>query len=315
MMIVPLNAHRDRGTSGAAQATFARTFPLALAVLSACGVTRAPAPAVPNEAPARDIIVRTSRFAIHANAYVDFYATGRASTREATSSDAGASFLLEPPLVVKLGACSDDPCARNALVGTPLGALDDFLHGTWAEHESEARRVVGRNGTPLMELEDVLAPALGRQIGVVWPNDPIVVYVAHEEGRLDEVGGRDGAVLDIEGDCFEGNALLECLFTRALEVLLPDSELGRAFEEARAGQSEADRTESAGVTPCVAALAADVAVASAERRYTPTRRFVTVCSEPARAWLGREWPKRVRRDESPKEFAANLVGEWVRGRW
>jgi hypothetical protein len=65
----------------------------------------------------------------------------------------------------------------------------------------------------------------------------------------------------------------------------------------------------------VATLAAAAAVAAGERSYTPTRRFVTVCSERERAWLAEEWPKRMRGDESPQVFAERLVAEAMHGGW
>jgi hypothetical protein len=316
MAIVPLSVHRDRGAPRAAQAWFVRAVPFTVSILCACGASRAPAPAAPDDAPARDVIVRTSRFSIHANAYVDFYAGARAVGALATEGrDGDPAAILDPQLVTKLGTCSDDPCAKSALLGTDEGALGNFLRATWPAHAIGARRTLGRSGTPLMELEDVIAPTLARQVGVAWPNDPIVVYVANEEGRRGPIGGRDGAVLDVEGDCFEGDALLECLFTRALDVLMPDSELGRAIEEERGRLSSAGRAASAGVVPCVATLAAATAVAATEAHYRPTRRFISVCSEPARTWLEGEWPKRMRGDESPKAFAAKLVEEAVRAGW
>ncbi len=279
-------------------------------------MSRAPAPAAPNDAPARDVIVRTSYFSIHSNAYVDFYAGASARSLPVGSSGAGSlPLVLDAPLVAKLGTCSDDPCAKDALVGTGLGALDDFLRDTWAAHESEARRTLGRDGTPLMELEDALATALARQIGAVWPADPIVVYLAHEGGRLDAEGGRDGAVIDVEGECFGGGALLECLFTRALEGVLRESELGRTVRDELARRGDATGAADTRFMACVAALATGAAVAAAERRYTPTRRFITVCSEPERAWLAAEWPKRARGDESPRAFASRLVDEGLRAGW
>jgi hypothetical protein len=286
-----------------------------MSILCACGASRGPAPAAPDEAPARDVIVRTSRFSIHANAYVDFYASGGAGALATEGRDGSPASLLDPELVTKLGQCSDDPCAKSALFGTREGALGDFLRETWPAHAIGARRTLGRSGTPLMELEDVIAPTLARQVGIAWPNEAIVVYIANEEGRRGPIGGRDGAVLDVEGECFEGDALLECLFTRALDVLMPDSELGLAIEEEGARLRASGRADGAGVTPCVAALAAATAVAATEAHYRPTRRFISVCSEPERAWLEGEWPKRMRGDESPKAFAAKLVEEAVRAGW
>src|SRR5579859_4515115 len=74
---------------------------------SGCGENRALPPAAPRAAPARDVVVRTGRFAIHANAYVDYYAWSRQDPREG----------LDPDVVARLGACSDDPCARAAIDG------------------------------------------------------------------------------------------------------------------------------------------------------------------------------------------------------
>jgi len=288
---------------------------LALAVLVGCGGGHEPSPAAPNDAPAKDVVVRTSRFAIHANAYVDFYAAARVAPLRSENGDAGAAPLLDAPLVAKLGACSDDPCAKSSLVGTPFDGLDAFLHDTWAAHEIDTRRTLGRSGTPLMNSEDALAPTLARQIGIVWPNDPVVVYVAHAKRQFDMGGGRDGAVLDVDGECLDGNALLECLFTRALEVLLPDSELGRALEEERARLEGSPSFTSADLLACIAALASDAAVAAIEQRYTPTRAFVARCSERQRAWLADEWPRRMHGEESPRVFAARLVAEAARAAW
>lgn len=272
-------------------------------------------PAAPNEARARDVAVRTSRFAIHSNAYVDFYVSALSSSLSADGADRGALPLLDANLVAKLGACSHDLCAKSALVETPLDRLDGFLAEAWGAHESEARRLLGREGTPLMNLEDALAPALARQIGIEWPSDPFVVYLAHAQGRFDESGGRQGAVLDVQGECFEGGALLECLFTRALEVLLPASALGRAIAEEGARFDDGGRAAPKDLLPCLASLATDAAVAAGERHYRPTRRFVTVCSPQERMWLADEWSKRLREQESPREFAAKLLAEAVRAGW
>jgi hypothetical protein len=96
---------------------------------------------------------------------------------------------------------------------------------------------------------------------------------------------------------------------------LPESELGRAIDEEGARRGEEGRAASARFTACIAALATDAAVAATEPHYTPTRRFVTVCSEPARAWLQVEWPKRMHDEEPPKAFAASLVDEGMRAKW
>jgi hypothetical protein len=263
----------------------------------------------PDDAPARDVVVRTERFAVHVNAYVDYYAWSRSS---------GAS--LDQVLVARLGACSNDRCAKDALADQPSVAgadapdgnlvpvadgLDRYLRETWADHEQEARRTLGRTGSPLMDLEDVIAPALATQIGRLWPEEPIVVYLAR--GSRMDPSGREGPVIDAHGECFEGDALLECLFTRAVETMLPDSDLGRGIEEARAKLDEHGRDVTLAAVPCVAALAVDVAMAAADPRYKPTRRFASACAPSVRDWLGDAWVKRMRGDETAKAFGAKLV--------
>jgi hypothetical protein len=243
------------------------------------------------------VAVRTGRFAIHTNAYVDYYAWSR---------DRGTRLDLD--LVARLGACSDDMCAKDVLaVGKAGGAegLETFLRESWTDHEQEARRTLGRVGSPLMDLEDVLAPTLATQIGRVWSEEPIVVYLAR--GADIDPSGREGPVIDTHGECFEDEALLECLLTRALEVLLPESDLGRAIEEARAPLDDRGRAATAIAVPCVAALAADVAVAAATARYKPTRRFAEACPSSVRKWLGDAWARRMHGDDTARAFGTKLV--------
>ena len=279
---------------------------LALPFAASCGENPPPRPVAPDDAPARDVVVRTERFAVHVNAYVDFYAWSRSS---------GTS--LDQDLVARLGACTNDRCAKDALAGAegregdlvprpPAGdELDRYLRETWADHEQEARRTLGRTGSPLMDLEDVIAPALATQIGRVWPDEPIVLYMAR--GARIDPSGREGPVIDAHGECFEGDALLECLFTRAIETMLPESDLGRGIEEARAKLDDHGRDATRAAVPCVAALAVDVAMAAADPRYKPTRRFAAACAPPVRDWLGDAWVKRMRGDETAKAFGARLV--------
>jgi hypothetical protein len=273
----------------------AQAIPLALALLfaSSCGENNPPRPAAPRDAPARDVVVVTARFALHANAYVDFYAWSR---------ERGTS--LDQAMVARLGACSNDRCAKDALADIG-GGLDAYLHESWPDHEQESRRILGVTGSPIMNLEDSVAPALATQLGRLWPDEPVVVYLARGVGL--DPSGREGPVIDTHGECFEDHALLECVLTRAVEVMLPESELGRAIEQARANLDERARAATFAAVPCVAALAVDVAVAAADPRFKPTRRFAEACAPDLREWLSDAWVKRMHGEETAKALGAKLV--------
>jgi len=264
------------------------------------------------------VIVRTSRFAIHVNAYVAYYAraiSARAGLPEGTdagaleTTDAGEADGDRGALVARvtaLGRCSDDACARAALDGTPYAAgLDGYLREKWGEDANDARHALGRVGTPILELEDLLAPTLATQIGRVWPSDPVDVYLARGEGAAPE--GRRGALIDTEGECFSDRALLECLLTRALEVLLPDSEVGRGIEEARTSLDEPSRERARGAAACLAALAVDAALTAADPRYRPTMRFARACVPGVRPWLVDAWARRMKGELPAREFGAILA--------
>jgi hypothetical protein len=301
----------DKGALSLLQAARAKSFaaPFACAfflasVLLSCGETKPPAPAAAHSAPARDVIVRTGRFAIHVNAYVAYYA--RAFSTEETASDPGADRLMDSAMVTKLGACSDDPCAKRAFVGSPYAVgLDGYLNDVWADDADDGRRTMSRIGASLLELEDLISPALASQIGRVWPNDSIDIFLARAP-RVDP-SGRDGALIDTQGECLGNDALLECLFTRALELLLPESDLGKGIEEARAKQDDAAKSKTVLAIPCVAALAVDAAVTAAIHRYQPTRRFAEACAPNLRVWLGDTWAKRMKKEIEAKDFGAQLV--------
>jgi hypothetical protein len=294
-VVIPLSILGDRCPSRAAQGLVV-ILALAAPLAASCGENLPPRPASPRDAPARDVAVRTGRFAIHTNAYVDYYAWSR---------EPGTRLDLD--LVARLGACSDDMCAKDVLAVGKAGAegLDAFLRESWTDHEQEARRTLGRVGSPLMDFEDVVAPTLATQIGRLWPDEPIVVYLAR--GADIDPSGREGPVIDTHGECFEDDALLECLLTRALEVQLPNSDLGRAIEEARVPLDERGRAATATAVPCVAALASDVAVAAATARYKPTRRFAEACPAALRKWLSDAWARRMHGDDTAKAFGAKLV--------
>jgi hypothetical protein len=312
---------RDKGASSAAQAArvalgvFRSPAVLLFALLLASCASKPPPPAASHSAPARDIVLRTGRFAIHANAYVAYYAsalsTGAMSATGATDTGVGVDARVDDAFVVRLGACSDDPSARAALGSSPFAAgLDAYLKDRWSDDADDAQRSVATADGAVLTFEDLVAPALASQIGRVWPSDPIDVYVARASGV--DSSGRSGPLLDTQGECFVGGALLECLLTRAVEVLLPGSELGRGIDEARARLDEAGRAKSDGALACVAALSVDAAVSAAVRAYQPTRRFAEACPARLRGWLADTWAKRMKGDVEAKAFGTGLVEEMAR---
>jgi hypothetical protein len=256
-----------------------------LGFLASCGENRPPPPAAPDVAPARDVVVRTGRFALHANAYVDYYAGVRAAALSLPDADQEPFRAVDEALVASLGRCSDDRCARAAFapLGDLVNGLDRFLKDTWPDHAFEARRTLGLNGAPLLDLEDALASALATQIGRLWPDEPTVLYLVRvDQGSSLFPRDLEGPLMDIRGGCFGGHALLECIFVRALEVSLAESDLGRAVTRTREPMDEARKNATRSVLPCIAALAAAAAVAAADRMYQPTKRYIEACPSGTR---------------------------------
>jgi hypothetical protein len=255
------------------------------------------------------MIVRTDRFALHVNAYVAYYA--RAFATHESSKGSAPDDRMDSVLVAKLGGCSDDPCANKALAGTPFAAeLATYLADTWVSDADDARRSLVNAVGGILALEDLIAPTLATQMGRTWPNDPIDVFFARAP-RVDP-SGRDGPLVDTQGECFGNDALLECVFTHAVETLLPESELGKGVAEARATQSESDKPKSDAAVPCLAALAVDAAVTAADAHYRPTRRFAEACAPGLRVWLGDTWAKRMKGEIEAKAFGGELVGAMAR---
>jgi hypothetical protein len=276
---------------------------VSLLFLPSCGQkthSSEPPPAAPRSAPARDIIVRTDRFALHVNAYVAYYA------RVSPPSES-----MDPTLVERLAACSDDASAKTALAGSPYATgLGAYLVDTWTSDAEEAQRDLTRVVGPVLALEELLAPALASQMGRTWPNEAIDVFFARAP-RVDP-SGRDGPLIDTQGECFGSSALLECVFTRAVETLLPESELGKGIAEARAAQGEAARQKSEAALPCAAALAVDAAVTAADGHFKPTPRFAEACPPSLRVWLGDAWGRRMKGETEARKFGTELVEAMAR---
>jgi hypothetical protein len=305
---------RDKGACPAAQAARARArlgstaLALALALSSSCSGHKATPPLAAHSAPARDVIVRTGRFAIHVNAYVTYYAAEGVAAED--KSEGGAEASLDAAFLSKLGACSDDPCAVRVLGPSHAAKLGAYLEDHWTDDSDDAQRSVGRVASPVLTFEDLVAPTLASQIGRVWPSDPVDVFVARAQ-RVDP-SGRTGPLLDTQGECFAEGALLECLLTRAVEELLPESDVGRAITEARAKLDDAGREKCETAIACVAALSVDAAVTAALHHYQPTRRFAEACPASLRSWLADNWMKRMKNEIEAKAFGAALVEAMAR---
>ena len=164
-------------------------------------------------APARVIVVRTDRFSLRASAYVELYAE---LVRRDPEKREAALMVVDGLL-----ACNSDGCARARLAETPYAqAFDEafpvFLRERWRDEAFAARVAMDRALPWLFQHEGALAARLARELAIAWPDEPIVLGVTTRAAPRHARAVIDAPTLDVEEGCFEGPAVLECAFTRAL---------------------------------------------------------------------------------------------------
>jgi hypothetical protein len=281
-----------------------------------------PQPALPrDEAPARDLIVRTEHFELHANAWVDLHAwlVHRARTegardlesapfereiREYAAALRGAKDerAADEDALTRLRRCHDDRCATDALAPTPFGppfarALPTYVQIAWNRRSAAARGAIER-AAPLLRFESDLTDGLAKDLGL--PEEP-------ERVRLDVVahdaGGRAGpGLLAAAGPCFVGDAILECAFFAWARANAPKLELARAIKK---GVS-AERARR--LWDAVVAYAIVVRVQERTNHRSWLAKKLTESEPELAKWLAREWPKR-RAGEAAQSFAERLQAE------
>lgn len=281
-----------------------------------------PQPEVPkDEAPARDLIVRTDRFELHANAWLDLHAwlvhRARAEgTRDLESApfdreileyaaalrDAKDDRAADEDALARLRRCHDDRCATEALGPTPFGppfarALPAYVQIAWNRRSAVARGAIERT-TPLLRYESDLADGLAKDLGLTEEAERVRLdVVAHD------AGGRAGpGVLAAGGPCFFADGILECAFFAWARANAPKLELARAIKKG-VSTERARRLWDA-----VVAYAIVVRVQERTNHRSWLAKKLTESEPELAKWLAREWPKR-RAGEAAQSFAERLQAE------
>jgi hypothetical protein len=179
---------------------------------------------------------------------------------------------------------------------------------TWPEKAEETRIALGARLPELLDEEDTTVPILARQLGVTWPGEVLDfdVILAGEDSR--PCDAKIARLLLAGGGA--GRDFFACVLERSFARLGDQSELHRALTAANAREAD-------GLYACIVAYAvAAVMVARAEGRaeaHAAEARIAGSCSPGAEGWIGREWIKRVRSQETAAAFgeraAAALLTE------
>jgi hypothetical protein len=314
---------RRASTSRRGAAPAASIACAAAAWLLACAArTGTGAPPLP-EARARDLVIGTERFELHANAYValhtwlwdtarqpdrasdaeramDAFAPDVAAYRNALAS--GAPAPSDADLVERLRACVDDACARAAVRATPFEAafgeaLPRYVQSAWHEHAATSRAAMER-ATPLLRHEAALVRTVSKDLAMAEGGARTRLdVVAHSESER-----AAGGVVGARGACFAADGILECgLFAMGMAGL-GRSKLAAALR-AHMGPRE--------LTVLWGNLVAWVVaqhVQAVTGRGSRLERFLKE-SEPRLArWLARAWPE-WRADRDAAAFAKRIVDE------
>jgi len=173
---------------------------------------------------------------------------------------------------------------------------------TWPEKAEETRMALGARLPELLDEEDTDVPILAHQLGVAWPDDALDfdVILAGDERR--PCDAKIPRLLLVGGG--EGRVFFACVLERSFARLAQQAELHRELTAANAAQAEP-------LYACIVAYAvAAVMVARAsepKEARTVESRLSDDCTPRMLDWLGREWVKRVRGEETAGAFAARAA--------
>jgi len=323
----PLNEHGDRGAA-LRRASVRHKEPLlygvvagatlALAALGGCGGGHEPAPAASNDASRRaDVVVRTSRFAITPTP--TWISTQRQRVAFVAEPGGRMRELFRPRRNARRQArclLGTTPAPRAPLVGTPLTNSTRFFHDTWAAHEIDTRRTLGRSGTPLMNSEDVLAPTLARQMASCGERSDRGVRRACEKAvRRGRRARRRGSRRRRGMPRRQRAARSVCSLARS-RCSLPTASSGRALEEARGRLEGAPIVHECGPSwpawPSSPRTPQSPRSSSVTRRREPSSRDAPSASARGFADDGRD---ECHGEESPQYLPREFVAEAVRAAW
>jgi hypothetical protein len=249
-------------------------------------------------------VLRTDRFELVANAFVDF---------ERSRPPSRGKGERERSTLTALAACTDERCALRALGdgAEARNALGDFVRARWPAHAAVARAAMDRALALLVPAEDLVASRLAQELELRWREEPFRVEIT---AGADEDEADDPTVAPTVGTtsaCFDGAAILECLFYRAVSVDAKKSALLMSVARARASLDELGKAKTENLARDIVIFAVGDAVRALSNAYAPGRPFRAARREEveAFAWLGREWHKRTEGLEGASEFGARAALE------
>jgi hypothetical protein len=314
-------------------------------LLAACAKPPAARPAPRRDPPPPVLVVTLDHVALRTAAWVELHALLATAAR--TSQELGDAELDEAARaygealrgderderlaasIHAVSACPDERCAREALAGTPFGppfaqALQGFLARRWNDRAGTARTGVEAARGAMGAETDVLVERLARDLGVTWPEAPVVVDVvadAPPPGREAPVR----ALLAARGTCFVppkgeklDDVLLEVLGAgqapkvdaaaepirvhdaRIIDCVLAYAGIGLAKESklhealvAELGERDGSRAFTLVAVHASAALV----MAWEARHVSPLRRSAAAVETNAMRWLGSNWAARMRGED------------------
>jgi hypothetical protein len=225
----------------------------------------------------------------------------------------GSARHVEPDLPPFHQAPPDEIIVRTDHFAFHMGIRVDEA---WAARADGTRAAVGRAAEVLLEDEDTTVSILSRQLGVEFPREPLDFDVALTAPVEPDVSGCDtklphrlelpvAAIAHPQPELF-----FACVLERAFTRLEPESVLARAMGAGRAGSGDG---RAGPLYACVVQYAVGTMLVARAHDAKVSRRLEVrlgeVCSERELDWLGKEWVKRVREDESAEAFGARAAKE------
>jgi hypothetical protein len=195
----------------------------------------------------------------------------------------------------------DEIIVRTEHVAFHMGARVD---PTWPAKAEETRVALGQAAEALLDDDGNAMEVLTRQLGVSWPEGTLDYDVALRPDGAALCGEALPRRLDVAPKGDAPDLFFACVLERTLARLEAESSLARTL-----GSSH---------YPCVvryavsALLVARLARANARMARTIEVRLADACGPEELDWLGKEWVKRVREDETAESFGARLARELPR---
>jgi hypothetical protein len=191
---------------------------------------------------------------------------------------------------------------------------------TWPARAEQTRDALGANLEMLALHEDAVVPTLAHQLGVAWPSEQPDFDVSLRANVMGEGDPTCDAALprmlyvrDTRSSAPRPAVFFACVLDRTFGRLEGESLLRRGIEGVRAGLVEPARKQTEGLYGCISAYAVAtvvVAVARDEKAAQVIEHDLgDRCSTKALDWLGHQWIKRVRDEESAEGFGRRAATE------